>query len=101
MTYDEALKKVQAIKPKGNLMVLQLSYNNKLVLPYTDGIAFLASLANAEQINEPYNEQHSISEFKRDSISFSVMPHTEYIRFKIAALLGVKPEEVEASALVA
>lgn len=100
MEYAEALKKVTANKPKENYMVITLSYNSKIVLPYKDGVAFMQTLVNAEQLHEPYQEQHRISELRRDAISTTVMPHAEYVRFKIAALLGVEPEEVKASELM-
>lgn len=101
MEYKEALAKATASKTKENYMVMELGYSKKIILPYKDGSALLMCLANAEQLEEPYNEQHRISEFKRDSIAVSVMSHAEYIRFKIAALLGVRPEEVKASELTA
>ena len=99
MDYAEALKKVSAIKPKENYMLIQLAYDVKLILPYKDGVAFMSALNNAEQMKEPYNEQHRITEFDRASITAVVMSNAEYIRFKIAALLGVKPEEVKTAEL--
>ena len=101
MDYDEALKKVQGTKPKENYMVVTLSYDNKIVLPYKDGVILMTALANAEQLHEPYNEQHRISDIDRGSITSVVMAHGEYVRFKIAALLGVKPSEVKTSEKVA
>lgn len=101
MDYAEALKKVTANKPKENYLVITLGYNSKVVLPFKDGAAFMQTLVNAEQLHEPYNEQHRIGEFNREAVTSAVMSHTEYVRFKIAALLGVKPEEVKASELAA
>ena len=100
MTDEEALKKVQATKE--NYMTFELSYDKKIILPYKDGIAFLVALSKAEQLKEPYGgEQHRITEFNRDTISARLLSHDEYIRIKIAALLGVKPEEVNPEVLVA
>lgn len=97
MDYKEALSKVQATTPKQNYMVVKLGYSNNPVLPYKDGVKFLDAMANAEQIYEPYSEQHRIAEVERGSISTNVMAHDEYIRFKVAALLGVTPDEVKTS----
>lgn len=101
MTYETALKKVTAEKPKDNFMVIEFGYNQKVLLPYKDGTNFLVSLNNAEQLHEPYNEQHRIKEFDRSSMSVRIMSHAEYVRFKIAALLGVKPEDVKPTELIA
>lgn len=102
MNYEAALKKVTAAKPKENFMTFEISYDKKILLPYKDGVAFLTALTNAEQVHEPYGgEQHRIAEFDRNTIKVSIMSHAEYIRFKIAALLGVKPEEVKPQELIA
>lgn len=95
MEYAEALKKVQAKKPKENFMVITLGYDNKLVLPHKDGLAFMASLASVEKLSEPYNEPHRITEFDRSAITTHLMSAEEYERFKIAALLNVTPDEVK------
>lgn len=94
MDYKEALEKVQSHTLKQNFMVVTLGYGNKVILPYKDGLAFMGALVNAEQLHEPYSEQHRISEIDRSNITSTVMSHDEYIRFKIAALLGVAPSEV-------
>lgn len=95
MDYAEALKKVSAIKPKENYMAIEMAYDRKVILPYKDGVAFMTALNSAEEFKESYNEQSRIIEFSRDSIKVSLMSHAEYIRIKIAALLGVKPDEVK------
>lgn len=99
MEYAEALKKVTATKPKENFMAIQTAYDRKLILPYKDGVAFMAALNNAEELKDGYGDPQRISEFDRKSITACVMSHEEYIRYKIAALLGVKPEEIKASQL--
>lgn len=97
MEYKEALSKAQATTPKQNYMVVKLGYSNNLVLPYKDGVKFLDAMANAEQIYESYSEQHRIAEVERGSITTNIMSHDEYVRFKVAALLGVSPDEVKNS----
>lgn len=97
MDYKEALEKVQGGKPRDNYMLVTLGYSNKFILPYKDGVTLMATLAHAEQLHEPYNEQHRIGEIERGSITTNVMAHDEYIRFKVAALLGVSPDEVKTS----
>ena len=95
MDYKEAVAKVQATKPKENYMMVTLSYSNKIILPYKDGVTLMTALSNAEQLHEPYNDQHHISGIERGAITSVLMSHDEYARFKIAALLGVSPDEVK------
>ena len=95
MEYLEALKKVQAKKPKENYLVVVLGYDNKLVFPYKDGMAFMSSLTNVEKLSESYSDPHRITEFDRGAITTHLMSADEYERFKIAALLNVTPDEVK------
>ena len=94
MDYQEALKKTKTEKPAENYMLINLSYDKKVILPYKDGVAFMASLANAELLTEGYSEPVSIAGLDRDAVTFRVMSHAEYIRIKVATLLGIKPDEV-------
>lgn len=99
MDYKEALKQVQATKkPKTNFLLIQFGYDFKVLVPHQDGLTFLASLASAEQYVEAYKEPSRIVEVEKDRIRFSPFSHEEYERHKIAALLGITPEEVKAVA---
>lgn len=96
MEYPEALKKVQAKKTRDpNFLVIHYNYDCKIVLPYDDGMNFVKSLEKAEMLRDSYNEQHRIEEIEREQIRFWVMSREEYERYKIAALLGIKPDEVK------
>jgi hypothetical protein len=99
MEYKEAIKKVQARKPKGNFMVIDLAYDFKMVLPHTDGMAFMAAIANAEQLNDPYNANHSITPVERGKVKVSTLSQEEYEHHKIAALLGITVTEAKEHAL--
>ncbi len=95
MDYDEALKKVQATKPKENHMAIRLSYGCSWLLPWKDGLALMAALSHAEQYADAYGDCPKITTFDPTSISVTMLPPDEYQRIKIAALLGVKPDEVK------
>ena len=88
MEYAEAKKLVQVTKPKENYMLIKLSYDHSLVLPYKDGLAFMASLANAEQLTGDYDKKR-ISAIEPENIITSLMSPDEYARYKIAALLNI------------
>lgn len=99
MDYKEAVKKVQARKTKEPFLVFKFGYSAKLVLPHKDGVAMLSSIATAEQLNDPYNEQHSIGPIDRGSIEVTQMSQEEYEHYKIAALLKISVGEAKEHAL--
>lgn len=94
MEYAEAVKKVHSIKPRENYMVIEMYYDNKIILPYKDGLSFMASLANAESLKTPYNEPHTIGEFGENIIKTTVMSGETYIKYKIAALLNLTLDQL-------
>lgn len=97
MDYAEAKKKVLAEKPLENRMVvkIEMPYSRRLVLPHKDGMALLAAMANAEMLNEAYDEQNGIEPLDKDVCRTWVMSSAEYLRNKMAPLLGVKPDELK------
>lgn len=101
MDYKEALKKVSERKSSDNFIIIELDYSKKLILPYKDGIVFLSTLANAEQLNDRYNTPKSISSLENDAIKVTIMSAAEYEQIKIAALLNVTVDEVKQFALEA
>ena len=101
MEYAEAVKKVQAIKPKENYMVIEMYYDNKIILPYKDGLTFMAALANAEGFKTPYNEPHIIGSFNSEMLKTSIMSGDTYIKHKIAALLNVTLDQLKDIELLA
>lgn len=94
MDYAEAKKQVQELKVKDNFMLVTLSYDNTLVLPYKDGLAFMASMLNAECLEGSYSSERIIP-LGRNQQKISIMSSKEYERFKIAALLNVSISDVE------
>ena len=101
MDYAEAVKKVHSIKPKENYMVIEMYYDNKIVLPYKDGLSFMASLANAESLKTPYNEPHIIGEFTDNVIKTTIMSGETYIKYKIATLLNITLDQLKEAELQA
>jgi hypothetical protein len=94
MNYQEAAKKVNAEKPKDNYLVIEFSFDEKLVLSSKDGIAIIAALANAEKFTNHYNEGDKITPLPQGAITTRSLSHKEYIKIKIAGLLGVKVSEL-------
>jgi hypothetical protein len=96
MEFKDAVKKVQSSKVKDNFILVNVSYDKKLILPYAQGLAFLAALENAEQFNESYaDKKKSITGINRKDLEFMVMSRNEYEQIKIAQLLNVTVDEVK------
>lgn len=100
MDYPEALKVVQARKTKENYMLIRFSYDTQIILPYKEGLAFVASLTNAEQLEESYQKPHRINYFNKETLMIRIMSNHEYELYKIAALLNLTIAEVEELELV-
>lgn len=76
-----------------------MAYDKKLIMPYKEGVAFMSSLANAEQLNDPYSKPKSITGLDREAIKSSVLSYDEYERIKISTLLNITLDEVKQLAL--
>lgn len=96
MNYIEAVKEVQSPKKqKENFLQITLSYDFTLILPHKDGLALLAALAHAEQMDNSYSSKKHILPLMRDKIIVSPMPHQDYERCKIAMMLGISISDLE------
>ena len=93
--YEQAVKKVVSIKPKENYLIIDVYYQEKIILPYKDGIALLANLSNAESYKEGYQQTPTIAGFNKEHFKTSIMSGEEYINIKIANLLNVTMDEVK------
>lgn len=97
MNYAEAKKKLAAEKPKENYMVMKFTvdYECQLILPHKDGLAIIAAMANAEILNDRYSGQKGIDSIDRETFSSRMISYAEYLRYKMAQLLGITPDELK------
>jgi hypothetical protein len=95
MDYKEALETVKKMKTADNYLLVKFDYREHLVLPYKDGLAFMASLINAEMLNEDYSDPKYIYPMDRTKFETSILSRKEYEQFKIANLLGVSIDEIK------
>jgi hypothetical protein len=91
-----ALKELYSKTPKDNFLAIEVDYAKSIVLPYDDGLKFLACLKNAEMYSHSYNQPKTITHFDHDRFKTSVLSRKEYEDMKIAAMLGVTVEELNA-----
>lgn len=96
MKYIEAVKKVKASTTKDNFMLVEFGYNSKIIIPYKDGLVLMSSLGNAEKLDEPYGKPKQIMGIEREAIKCTPMSNFEYTRIKIANLLNVGVDELDA-----
>ena len=93
--YKAAAKKVNATKPSENFMVVQFSYDTKLVLSHKAGLALITALENAELFKESYSDKCRIIPIERDAISTQFMSLQEYQQIKIANILDVSLKDIQ------
>jgi hypothetical protein len=95
MDYKDAKKAVQADKPRENYLKIKLAWDDFLILPYKDGLAFMASLAQARVVSLGYSSPPEINGLGERFETLS-MTAEEYDRIKIAALLRVQLKDIPA-----
>lgn len=93
---EAARKELYNKSPKDNFIAIEFDYSKSIVLPYEDGLQFLSCLKNAEVLHEPYNKQASIASFDSKQFKSRVFSRKEYEDIKIAAMLGITVEELNA-----
>lgn len=98
MKYEDAVKKVQTKKPTDNYMIIELAYNNKLLLPYKDGIALMSALVNAEEYKQSYGEGQKILPMNTDNFSSKILSREEYELIKVANLLNMSVDQLREQA---
>lgn len=90
MDYKEALKQVQAgEKKKENFLVFNFSYGVKVLLPHSQGINLLASLAGAEELDDDYGKNLKVRPLDKSKVTITTLSREEYEQSKIASLLGI------------
>ena len=82
--------------PKENFLAIEFDYNKSIVLPYDEGLRFVACLKNAELLDEPYNKSKTITGFQSNYFKTRILSRKEYEDIRIAAMLGITVEELNA-----
>ena len=95
MKYEDAVKKIQTKKPTDNYMIIETSYNSKLLLPYKDGMSFMAALVNAEEYKESYGENTKILPMNKGVLTTSLLSREDYELIKVAALLNMSVDQLK------
>ncbi len=77
-------------------MAVELTYSKSLIMPYTDGIKFLAALEQAELIESSIHEiaNGNLKFHMKNSVTFDIatVPQRDYREAKMDLLLGLEPE---------
>lgn len=94
--YEEALKKIYSKTPKDNFIVIEFDYNKSILLPYDEGLKFLACLKQAELFHETYSKPNTIGPFDASNFKTKILSRKDYEDIKVANLLGVTVEELNA-----
>jgi len=82
--------------PKENFLAIEYDYSKSIVLPYDEGLRFVACLKNAELLDEPYSKPKAITAFHSNYFKTRILSRKEYEDIKIAAMLGITVDELNA-----
>lgn len=82
--------------PKENFLSIEFDYSKSIVLPYDEGLRFIACLKNAELLEEQYSKPKAIKSFESNYFKTRILSRKEYEDIKIAAMLGITVEELNA-----
>lgn len=95
-THSKKLPKVEKTKP--NFLVIKLSYNFNIVLPYKEGLSLLQAMENAEIFKiRNYNKNDarvlpiSYAGDSSDKLEATILSHDEYMQAKLNQLLDPLP----------
>jgi len=94
--YEDALKKIYNKQQKDNFLIIEIDYQKNVLLPYDDGLKFLACLKNAELLTENYSKPKKIGSFDSSDFKTRILSRKEYEDIKVAGLLGITVEELNA-----
>jgi hypothetical protein len=76
-----------------NYLAIEISYGTSLLMPYKEGIAFMASLENAEKVTMPSYGQPNIKfNTERFELKTEIVTQAFYREQKMNHLLGVDNE---------
>ena len=97
MNIDAALKAIKAT-PKTvseNFMSIKFGYEKTLILPYSQGVALMATLAQAELLQDGYSQKPRIVSADQDAFTVNVVSRKLYEFYKIAGLLNLDKQEFD------
>lgn len=94
MRYRRASQHVKNQASKENYLLFEISYDKKLILPFSDGMAFINSLQTAEELYDEYSKPPRIQPLEKGKIRISTLSRTDYENIKISALLNISLDEV-------
>ena len=92
--YEVALKKVHTSKTNDNFMLIKLAYDKNLVLPYKDGLSFMASLACAESLGGSHYKKHLLP-FDQSILEVQILSSKDRERYQLATLLDLSFDEIK------
>jgi hypothetical protein len=75
-------------------MVLTLFQAERIVLPYDAGLKIIEALEHAEKSHDRWGDVARLIPLERGDLIAGPMPHGEYERIKLAALLGVSTQDL-------
>ena len=92
LTYEEAVEKVKSNVVMDGYMVISSPYCAQIILTHAAGMKFINSLAKAETASSSFGNISAITTVQNKFFNFNLLSAEEYVRIKVATLLGVHPD---------
>ena len=96
MDYEEARKQVNAVKPKDNYVIFEMSYDRKMLLPQKAGLLLMEALTNMERLQDGYTDLPRIVPVDKGDFVLRPFSNEEYTQYKMAGLLGLDKLQFDA-----
>ena len=97
----KGLSKAALLKSDTNFITVEFGYDLQVVLPYKDATQLVALMENAEIIdNSDYSNPKITSFLRRDKFKIQILSQPDYLRYKLANLLGVPSGDIDETNLI-
>lgn len=95
MTYKEALKQTSAKSQGGNFLVFSFGWHSTFVLPYKEGMAFLAAMDLAEVYEDQHSGRPKIQPLSGNELRVEYLSQEQYRQIKMAQLMNVELDQLK------
>lgn len=92
---DQLVQRVRKQTKKSNYLLITLGYDNKLVLPYAQGMQLIQAMELAERLEDNYSQKGHLVPWNVNNLCVQVLSCEQYERIKMATLLNMSITEFD------
>jgi len=94
MTHEEAHKTLKDRKKPETYIRVNFNYNNYLIFPFKEGMAYIEALKSAEVFEDCYTGPPKINPVDSNTITVTLLSQQEYQLIHMAKLMGISTSDV-------